>query len=223
MTPLDTPTPWALLAMGLLLGLRHAIDPDHVVAVTAIAARTPRWWAAAWLGIVWGVGHTVTLFVVGSAIILCGWIVPPRIGLSLELAVAVALIVLGLHNVRGRRGHRDHGRAGARGPVRAFAVGLVHGLAGSAAVALLVLGAVSDPRWACAYLLVFGLGTIAGMSVITTGLAWPVAALAHRSVLGRTALPAITGAVSLALGLWLVYDIGWTSGLFLTRPTWTPH
>src|SRR6185295_14812240 len=92
--------PLALLGLGLLLGLRHAADPDHVVAVGAIAARTQRWWPATRLGIAWGLGHTLTLFVVASGIILFDWVVPPRLGLAMEFCVAAALVVLGLVNVR---------------------------------------------------------------------------------------------------------------------------
>jgi high-affinity nickel-transport protein len=83
----------ALLGLGLLLGLRHAADPDHVVAVTAITARTRRIKPAMLFGTVWGLGHTLTLFVVGAGIILFNWIVPPRVGLAMEFCVALALPV----------------------------------------------------------------------------------------------------------------------------------
>jgi len=215
----------ALLGLGLLLGLRHATDPDHVVAVTAIAARTRRALPAAWLGIVWGLGHTVTLFAVGAGIILFNWVVPPRVGLALEFAVALALVVVGLLNLRRPRRERaepseDAGRPPAG---RAFAVGLVHGLAGSAAVALLVLATVRDPRWACGYLFVFALGTLAGMAVITTGFALPVATVTRRwSGAGRL-IRLATGTISLAFGVWLAYHIGWSDGLFLAVPSWTPR
>src|SRR5262249_17162671 len=88
--------PLALLGLGLLPGLRHAADPAHVVAVTAIVARPRRVLPATWLGLIWGLGHTVTLFLVASAIILFNWVVPPRIGLSMEFLVALALVVVGL-------------------------------------------------------------------------------------------------------------------------------
>ena len=87
--------PLALLGLGFLLGLRHAMDPDHVVAVTAIAARTRRALPAALLGIAWGAGHTLTLWLVGAAIIVFDLVVPARVGLALEFAVALALVGLG--------------------------------------------------------------------------------------------------------------------------------
>lgn len=216
---------FALLGLGLLLGLRHAADPDHVVAVTAIAARTRRVGQAALLGIVWGLGHTLTLFTVGAGIILFNWILPPRVGLAMEFCVALALVVVGLLNL-GRPPRRQaelEGRAGRPLAGRAFIVGLVHGLAGSAAVALLVLATVRDPRWACGYLLVFGLGTLMGMVLVTTGFALPVAAAAQRWGGAERLIRVSTGALSLVFGLWLIYQIGWSDGLFLSVPRWTPH
>lgn len=217
--------PLALLGLGLLLGLRHASDPDHIVAVSAIAARTRRVIPAMVLGIVWGLGHMLTLFVVGAGIIVFNWIVPPRLGLAMEFCVALALVVVGLLNLHRPPGVRsglevDVGRPPAR---RAFVVGLVHGLAGSAAIALLVLATVRDRRLACGYLVVFGLGTLLGMTLITTGFAMPVAAAAQRWGGAGRVIRISTGALSLAFGTWLAYHIGWREGLFLATPNWTPR
>ena len=216
--------PLALLGLGLVLGLRHAADPDHVVAVTAITARTRRLASAAWLGAVWGIGHTTTMFLVGSFIILFNVVVPPRVGLAFELAVAIALVVVGLLNLR-----RGTARSGLEGTVsrlpvaRAFGVGLVHGLAGSAAVALLVLATVRDARWACGYLLVFGAGTLVGMMLITTGVAAPLG-LASRRWSGFTQVARVgSGLLSLGFGAWLIYQIGCLDGLFGAVAHWTPH
>jgi len=214
-----------LLGLGLLLGLRHALDPDHVVAVAAIAARTRRLLPAAWIGVVWGMGHTLTLFTVGAAIILFNVVVPARLGLSFEFAVALALIVVGLLNLRPAAAAAESSSA-APAPLpalRAFVVGLVHGLAGSAAVALLVLATVRDPRWACGYLLVFGLGTLIGMALITTGIASPLVLAGRRWPGATPRVRVLTGALSLALGAWLVVQIGWLDGLFRALPHWDPH
>jgi len=184
--------------------MRHACDADHVVAVSTIVARHRSISAAALVGAIWGVGHTLTIMIVGAAIIGFSVVIPPRVGLSLEMSVGVMLIVLGVANLSGithRLFHRftsveaeeaehDHGllhshahshgerhhshphlhilargheTVGTMGVLRALAVGIVHGLAGSAAVALLVLSAIHDPLWSAIYLAVFGLGTIAGM------------------------------------------------------------
>lgn len=214
--------PFTLLWLGLALGLRHATDSDHVVAIGAIAARTRRLWPATLLGIAWGLGHSLTLFAVASGIILFEWVIPPRLGLGMEFCVAVALVLLGAINLR----PHTHGRVdlgGARGPRRAFLVGLVHGLAGSAAVALIVVAAVPDPRWALAALLTFSAGTVLGMTMITAGLALPVVAAAGRWRVGDRLVRAATGALSVGMGVWLVYQIGWHDGLFLSAATWTPR
>jgi high-affinity nickel-transport protein len=214
--------PFALLGLGFLLGLRHATDPDHVVAVAAITSRTRKLLPAAGLGIVWGLGHTLTLFLVGGAILWLGVVVPPRLGLSMEFAVALALIVVGLLNLR--HPHAATPRDERVTPAwRAFGVGLVHGLAGSAAVALLVLATVKDARWGVFYLLVFGLGTLTGMTLVTTSFAAPLSLAASRwPAFGRSAR-LVTGAGSVAFGLWLVWQIGWTQGLFGVAPHWDPH
>src|SRR5438270_13116182 len=89
----------SIIAIGFFLGMRHATDPDHVIAVTTIVSRQNKISRAALTGIFWGIGHTLTIFVVGTAIILFGVVIPARIGLSMELSVALMLIVLGIFNV----------------------------------------------------------------------------------------------------------------------------
>src|SRR5437773_3810471 len=89
----------SIIALGFFLGMRHATDPDHVIAVSTIVSRERKISRAAWIGVFWGFGHTLTIFVVGAAIILFGFVIPPRIGLSMELSVGAMLIVLGAMNV----------------------------------------------------------------------------------------------------------------------------
>jgi high-affinity nickel-transport protein len=218
--------PLTLLALGFVLGLRHAADPDHVVAVAAITARTRRMAPAAVLGAVWGLGHTLTLFAVGVGIIVFNWAVPPRVGLSLEFIVALALVTVGLINLRATppRGGASLGAGSGRPPAkRAFLVGMAHGLAGSAAVALLVLATVREPSWACGSLFVFGLGTLLGMTLITTGFAVPLSAAVRRWGGADRLLRVSTGCASLLFGAWLAYQIGWRDGLFLAASRWSPH
>ena len=213
---------FALLGLALALGLRHAMDPDHVAAVAAITSRTRRLAPAAWLGLVWGLGHTLTVFVVGGAIVAFNLVVPPRVGLSLEFVVAIALIVIGALNLGRTPPHRHDDLA--RVPAgRAFVVGLVHGLAGSAAIALLVLATVRRPLDAALYLLVFGAGTLAGMVLVTTGFAAPISAASVRWPAAPRIARVATGLVSLVFGLWLAWQIGVVNGLFGTTPRWDPH
>jgi len=209
----------AVLALGFLLGVRHAADPDHIVAVSTIVTRSRSIGRATTVGALWGAGHTATIFLVGGAIILFKLTITPRMGLAMELAVAGLLIVLGVLNLIGRPPASD----AAFAPVRPVMIGFVHGLAGSAAVALLVLTTIDDPRWSLAYLLVFGVGTVAGMMLITATIAVPLHFGGGRIAGLHRHLRLASGAFSLALGLFLVHQIGIVDGLFTGDPRWTPH
>jgi high-affinity nickel-transport protein len=260
------PTLLAIIALGLSLGIRHATDPDHVVAVTTIVSRERTIFHAAMVGALWGLGHTVTILAIGSAIIVLNLTIPPAVGLTMELSVGCMLILLGILNLTGLM-HRlmnrvgDHGahshliagrlktrthpapsemnfrrdgsifsragesckKLGLFHALRPVAVGIVHGLAGSAAVALLVLATVNRSGWAIGYLLVFGLGTIVGMMLITAAIALPFTfTLRHFAHWNKT-LGAASGAISLSFGLFLCYHIGISSGLLTGHPTWIPH
>lgn len=209
-----------LLALGssFALGLRHATDPDHVVAVTAVAARERSLARAARVGALWGVGHTATIMVVGCAIVLYKLAFTPRVGLSLELAVAVMLVVLGAANLVGARTEPAR-RAPAARPLL---VGVVHGLAGSAAATLLVLPLIADPRWAAAYLLVFGAGTVAGMALMSVLIAAPSVYAAARVARLQHGIRVAAGALSVCFGLYLAHRVGFVDGLFTDAPRWTP-
>ncbi len=241
---------WTLLVFGFWLGVRHAADADHVVAVSTFVAKQKKLGGAWLLGAVWGLGHTVTIFLVGTAIIVFKVKVSARVGLSLELAVAFALVLLGALNVAGLRvgstgtfrhshdGEPEHehvvepelgwlerrfGRGAFAQFARSLIVGLVHGLAGSAAIALLVLAAVSSAKAALLYLCVFGAGTLVGMLFISSLMEASMLALMRRWTSADRALTIGTGAVSLAFGLYLIWDIGFIDGLFTAAPRWIPH
>lgn len=255
----------AVAALGFFLGMRHATDPDHVIAISTIVARQRNTRSAALIGAVWGVGHTLTILVVGSAIILLGWVIPARVGLSMELSVGVMLIVLGIMNLTGVLGrivdplahshahpHGDyvHTHVHEHDPeshphrqdqtpvgwldrhfvgltpyqmVRPLIVGIVHGLAGSAAVALLVLTTIRDPWWGVLYLLVFGTGTIVGMMFITAAIAVPIVYTDRRFARWNRGLRVASGLLSLGFGLFLAYRIGIVDGLFTGHVQWSPH
>jgi hypothetical protein len=263
-----------LLAIGFFLGMRHATDPDHVVAVSTIVSRERSLPRAGWIGVLWGVGHTATILAVGTAIILFGLAIPPRLGLTLEFSVAMMLVLLGVLNLTGamhwvshrfspthpehhgshshvhRHGDYAHDHPHAHGggsehhgketeppgwlsrpfarlglfhSLRPLLVGVVHGLAGSAAVALLVLGTIRDARWAVFYLLVFGLGTIAGMMLLTLLFALPFTLAGNRLAWLSKSLVAATGLASLLFGLVVAYRIGFVDGLFTAHASWTPR
>lgn len=245
-----------LLLLGFSLGMRHATDADHVIAVATVVSRVRSLGTALMIGAMWGVGHTLTLMVIGGAILIFGLVVPPHVGLAMELTVALMLIGLGVfHLVRLYRairrgeppahdvapvkhvaqaahhdGHRhdlgwaDRVFGGSRvyASLRPLLIGVVHGLAGSAAVALLVLTTVRDPRWGIGYIALFGVGTIAGMTLITGVLALPFAYARARTSGIHHAFGAVASLLSVGFGLFLAYDISFGSGLFTANPQWTP-
>jgi cytochrome c biogenesis protein CcdA len=211
-------TLFSILALGFFLGMRHATDSDHVIAVTTIVSQQRKVGSAALTGIFWGIGHSITLLIVGAAIVLFGVVVPERLGLSLEFCVALMLVLLGLLNLgRFRRrqdeAHEHSHRHGSYLRLRPAVVGIVHGLAGSAAVALLVLPVIREPVWAILYLLIFAAGTIAGMMLITAIIAVPITYSANHFQSFNRYIGTATGAFSMAFGLFLVYQIGFVHGL----------
>lgn len=270
--------PLAIALLGLLLGMRHATDPDHVIAVTTILSRERRVVVAARIGVVWGLGHTLTVLLVGAAIIVFKIAIPVRLGLAMEFAVAVVLIMLGVgaaaslirkaatrmrassseqeglvvhahahahdgavhlhphvhvhaHEVTDDAIHDDHRIpaeelppfAARRPLLRSFAVGLVHGLAGSAAIALLVLSAIPQPLWATLYLAIFCVGTIIGMGLITTAIATPFMVVSRRASWIHQGLVTGSGLLSFGFGLFLAYQIGIVDHLFSAAPIWIPQ
>jgi high-affinity nickel-transport protein len=206
------------LVTSLVLGMRHATDPDHVLAVSTIVSHERSLTRAAGIGALWGVGHTLTILLVGAAIIMLKLEFSPRLGLSMEFAVAVMLIVLGCVNLFDIRPS-----TGRLTTMRPLLVGVVHGLAGSAAATFLVLPLIPDPRWAAAYLLVFGLGTIIGMALMTLAVAAPSVFAATRVAGMRRWIRIASGALSVCFGLYLAHRIGFSDGLFTGAPRWTPE
>ena len=264
----------AILGFGFLLGMRHATDPDHVIAVSTIVSRERSIFKAGLIGILWGVGHTVTILIVGAAIILFGIAIPARLGLTMEFSVGLMLILLGVLNLTGaltwitdkfspahpkvegshahlhehdaklhihwhtHAGEKQHhgdslapprwaerppsSKLGLFHTLRPLFIGLVHGLAGSAAVALLVLSTIRNPKWAVLYLLVFGVGTVAGMMLITAVISLPFSFAGYKFAWLNRGLIFGSGVLSLAFGLFVCYQIGFVDGLFTSHPTWTP-
>jgi high-affinity nickel-transport protein len=253
-------TGWfSILAIGFFLGMRHATDADHVLAVTTIVSKHRSIRHAAAIGIFWGIGHTLTILVVGGGIVLLGWVIPPRVGLSMEFSVGLMLILLGaitvwsalrqtpvvasgsgdivphthrhgdyIHTHPDTPGNRKHphspertpvawldrrfGRFAIYRPVRPLLIGMVHGMAGSAAVALLVMAAIRSPAASVLYLTLFGAGTIIGMMLITAVIATPFA-VGRRSANVSRGLRIAAGFASLGFGLYLAWEIGIGAGL----------
>lgn len=258
-----------IVAVGFFLGMRHATDPDHVIAVSTIVSREHSIRSAMLIGGFWGLGHTLTILGVGSVIVLFNIVIPPRLGLSMELCVGLMLMLLGVLNLSGftrffaakgagtsfhshphSHGEYVHthphqhepelhshspeetpvasldrifGRLSLYRATRPLVIGIVHGLAGSAAIALLVLATIRNSLWAIAYLLVFGIGTIAGMVLITIAIGSTVTYSQQRFKRFSRGLATASGVLSLGFGLFLVYQIGFVNGLFTSHPQWFPH
>jgi hypothetical protein len=233
-----------VITLGFVLGLQHATDADHLVAVATIVTRERRFAAGAAVGALWGLGHAATLGLAGGALIALGLTVGPEVDHGLEMLVALMIGALGVMRLRdafrdrraapaphlladhehgGREAFHshphDHGAHRHAHPhvhpsrrlvgvlgrerglaLRAVLVGAVHGLAGTAALALLVLATIRSPAAAIVYLAVFGLGTVAGMTLLTAVLAWPVSlALRFRRARRLLALGSGLGAIAFAI------------------------
>jgi high-affinity nickel permease len=214
--------------IAIVLGLRHATDPDHLAAVTTLIAsgkeRTKR--AAARLGFVWGLGHATSLFVFGLPIVLFKTYLPEGVQEAAETTVGFVIIALAvwllvrwrrgvfhLHahsHAGGRHTHlHDHAKAHrhtvrTRSPLQAYGIGLVHGMGGSAGVGILLLAAIHNRAVAVVALALFALCTAISMSLLSTGFGMTLSSAAARRSFHRIA-PAL-GAFSLAFGVW--YALG---------------
>jgi high-affinity nickel-transport protein len=218
--------------LGLLVGLRHAFEPDHLTAMATLVGDTRDARRGALVGAIWGVGHTVSLVAVGIVLIAVGSALPVRLAAAFELAVAGVLVVLGIRAIglawrAGRTGSEHEHRHGAArhahaGPLahvhvgrytlawRPLAVGLVHGLAGSGALTALVFAQLPSTGARLAYITLFGIGSIAGMaaaSAMASASLGAVPGRAQRSLLG------VAGALSIVLGVaWSVPLYGQLAG-----------
>ena len=222
----------AALGVGFLLGVRHAMDADHVVAVSTLVSQHKSLLRACLLGTFWGVGHTIALMAAGLVTIAFKMTISPAVERGLEMAVALMLILLGAHvllrclaTVHVHRHEHTHGEgthshlhvhvggdAHAHGHLlrdgaRPLLVGMVHGLAGSAALMLLALATIPSPGAALLYVLVFGVGSTGGMLVLSGVIGLPFAVAAGRSQAAQRAIQVVAGLASLAFGLLMAWRL----------------
>jgi len=224
----------ATLLLGMLLGMRHALDADHLAAVATLVTRSRSVAHTVWQGVAWGAGHTFTLLLFGSAVLVLGLVLPERAALGLELAVGVMLVVLGAEvlyrlwrsrvhfHVHGHEGGTKHFHAHAHEgkseehdadrhehghgfPLRAMVVGMVHGMAGSAALILLSLETLRTPAWGLAYIALFGVGSIVGMAVLSVVIAIPMRLTSRRLDFAHNGLSALVGLGTIVLGCYVVF------------------
>jgi sulfite exporter TauE/SafE len=204
------------LALGFTLGLRHAMDADHIAAVSTISMGARSTWRAAVLGASWGAGHSISVLLVGGALVIMRLPMPTRLALALEFLVAIMLVGLGARSLMTRR------EQGEMSATRPLLVGVVHGLAGSAVLAFLLLSTAHSAFAAAVYLLCFSVGTVAGMAVVTTAITLPARIRPRRALAIERTLRVAAGITSIGIGLVLAHRVGIRDGLFAAVPTWTP-
>jgi sulfite exporter TauE/SafE len=218
------------------------MEADHIAAVSAIVSERKDFWSSSIVGGLWGVGHTISLLIAGVAVLLLQFQISPRLELSLEFCVAIMLIILGVNALRKlinggtihmhaheHGGHHHvhphihdnkpepqaHTHHGFKLGVRPVLVGMVHGLAGSGALMLLILTEISSPVVGLLYILIFGIGSIGGMLLMSAFIGLPVHFTAKNFSRVNWAVRFLAGAFSLVFGLFMVYEIGFVEGLFV--------
>jgi hypothetical protein len=218
-------------ALGSLLGMRHALEPDHLTAVSTLMTSVPGERSgvrAAMLGASWGVGHTLSLVIVGAALVVLRTEMPARVADVFEMFVAVMLVGLGIRAIvlavrqgpigpahTHHHGHVVHKHAGATPHVhvgrwtlarRPLLVGAVHGLAGSGALTALVLATLTSTAARITYMTLFGFGSTLGMAILSGLLGWPLAKIGTNRRMTR-ALSVAVGCFSIGLGLFWGYPL----------------
>ena len=236
---------FAALALGIILGIRHSLDPDHVVAVSTIVSEYRNPLRSFWVGISWGLGHTTTLLIIGVVIIALRLTIPDRMALLFEFFVGIMLVALGaqvIYSFRRKKVHQhahghqeaahEHFHSHAQSPEhrpehheahgigkpflrkKSYLVGTVHGVAGSAALTLLVLASIESPLAGLGYILLFGLGSVLSMGVMTILIGLPFVISAGRLPNLNRAIQFGVGTLSIVFGGFLMYQIGFVDGLF---------
>jgi ABC-type nickel/cobalt efflux system permease component RcnA len=233
---------FAVLGLGFLLGLKHATEADHLAAVSTIAAGRKSLWGSALVGGLWGLGHTISLVAAGILVLFLNVEISERAETALEFAVGIMLTLLGLNVlkkiVNGARvhlhkhehgphahahphihetgaAHEPHTHHGLSLSPRALIVGMIHGMAGSAALMLLVIPTIESKAVGVLYIIIFGIGSIGGMMIMSFLVGLPFTLTALRFDRFNRLLQAAAGMISVGLGLWIVYERGFEGGLFV--------
>jgi hypothetical protein len=230
---------FGILGLGFLLGMQHALEADHIAAVSSIAARRSQVGDIVRHGLTWGLGHTLTLFAFAGAALLLGRAIPESMARPIETAVGVMLVGLGAHVLwrlwRDRvhfhkHGHGDgtvhfhaHSHAGEAAPHartahahehgfrwRTLLVGLMHGMAGSAALLVLTVSQASSPAVGLGYVALFGIGSMIGMGALSTLIAVPLAVTARWLTFANHGLQGAVGAVTVAIGVMTIVETAFT-------------
>jgi len=254
------PETLTILSLGFVLGLKHALDADHLIAVATIVSDRKGWLSSSIVGIIWGIGHTLALLLIGLLVIAMQLEIPERVTQFLEFGVAAMLIVLGV-NVLWKlyKGellhlhlHKHHGHKHIHPHIHSFTtnhehneseqnhhaarrswldrlfkhvneqkrsmlIGMIHGVAGSAGLMLIILATISSRKLGLLYIAVFGIGSIGGMMLMSTLIGLPFVLTSGKSLTLNKLVRAIAGITSLAFGIFLAWQIGVAEGLLIPR------
>ncbi|QIZ06135.1 sulfite exporter TauE/SafE family protein [Priestia megaterium] len=211
----------SILLLGFLLGIKHAIEPDHVIAVSTIASESKNLKRSIFAGVYWGIGHTATLFIVGMFLIVAKNTITDTVAMSLEFIVGIMLVSLGLNSIVAIMKHRHHHpltdgsqtiEKKGRTHYKSFFIGLIHGLAGSAAMVLLTMSTVSTAWQGALYILIFGCGTVVGMLSFSTVIGIPFVLTSGKQL--NRYLNHLAGIISILFGIYYMYNLGVNEGLF---------
>lgn len=231
---------FAILGFGFLLGLKHATEADHLAAVSTIVSERKSLFSSAFIGGVWGLGHTISLFIAGICVLLLNFQISEQTERILEFCVGIMLFLLGanvirklaqgghlhfhahahgghkhvhphIHENAGEEAHTHHGFSFSP---RALVIGMIHGLAGSAALMLLVLPTIESRAVGLLYIIIFGVGSIGGMMLMSFLVGLPFQLTAKKFNRLNHLLQGVAGLVSVVLGLYIIYEKGITEGLF---------
>ena len=228
----------SILLLGFMIGMRHAVETDHVAAVASLATSSKSIGDTVRQGAAWGLGHTLTLFMFGSIVLVFDAVMPEQMARTLELLVGIMLVVLGLDVLRrlirdrihfhthrhdgGEHHFHAHSHAGEQDhdlkrhhhehpggfPLRAMYVGLMHGMAGSAALILLTLQTVESPFVGLAYIALFGIGSMTGMALLSFVIAIPLRFSAGGLTWLHNGLQGVIGVATIVIGAFLVLQSG---------------
>jgi len=209
----------SLMALGFVLGLRHATEADHLAAISTIVTERRSLLSSSLVGAFWGLGHTLALLIAGVGVLLLRYQMTDRVAHALELCVGIMLVLLGANLLRtlvhrGTSHRHPHSTVASDSHseawlvARPLLVGMVHGLAGSAPLLLLTLTVVSSPLAAFSYIAVFGVGSMMGMSIMSLLLGVPARLTVEHFARTHLALRGLSGLFSVAIGLFVVYENG---------------
>jgi sulfite exporter TauE/SafE len=207
---------WSILAIGFVLGIKHALEPDHIIGVSTLASESKKLWKSSLVGVYWGIGHTSTLLVTGLLLIVLKVSITEKWAMSLEFLVGIMLVYFGVAAILHKQG--VHAKAGAETTGkfqyrRPLFMGFIHGLAGSAAMILLTMSTVDSVWQGAGYILVFGLGTVISMLLFNTVIGIPFVMSKNKASVNKPLIQ-FAGLLSAAFGLYYMYNLGVNEGLF---------